>query len=299
MDRVIDVKQIVKTFGDTVALNKVSFGSAKGINIILGPNGAGKSTFLRCIDGLYKVENGNVSVLGEDPYKNDSLKEKLSILTDNYALYDYLSVANNLKFFGRLYGLSDNETLHRTRELLKRLDAIEYLNRKVYELSRGTKQKVAFCRAVLNEPHILLLDEPTAFLDAHSAEMVRMVLAEYESEGKTILFVTQKLDEVTRFNGKISIMSHGHIVKETTTDGLYNVVLKNTVVNFRLAKPIKRSVAKRLLGFVDANGDEATVVRFRVKSYRDVSKTIKELLGIGGSIVSIDYIEHLIDDLSR
>ncbi len=299
MDGAVEVKYIAKTFGDTVALDKVSFASKKGINIILGPNGAGKSTFLRCVDGLYMVERGSVNVLGMDPYKNDLLKEKLSLLTDNYALYDYLTVSDNLRFFGRLYGLKDAETLQRSKEMLKRLDAIAYFDRKVYELSRGTKQKVAFCRAVLNEPQILLLDEPTAFLDAHSAEMVREVLSGYEKEGKTILFVTQKLDEVTRFNGKISVMSHGHIVKETTTDGLYSVVLKNTIVNFRLGQPIKKSVVRRLPGFIEANSEQATLLRFRVKDYRDVNKTIKELLDAGAKIVSIDYIEHLIDDLSR
>jgi ABC-type multidrug transport system ATPase subunit len=299
MDRAIEVKQIAKTFGKTIALDAVSFTSAKGMNLILGPNGAGKSTFLRCIDGLYRVERGSVRVLGLDPYKNDELKEKLSLLTDNYALYDYLTVSDNLRFFGRLYGLKDAETLCRSKEMLKRLEAIEYLDRKVYELSRGTKQKVAFCRAILNEPQVLLLDEPTAFLDAHSAEMVREVLMGYEKDGKTILFVTQKLDEVTRFNGKVSIISHGRIVKETTTDGLYGVVLRNTTVNFRLAHPIKKSNVRRLPGFMDANADDATLLRFKVKDYRDVDKTIKELLKHDGKIVSIDYIEHLIDDLSR
>ncbi len=299
MDRAISVKNIAKRFGGTVALEKVSFASERGMNIILGPNGAGKSTFLRCVDGLYRVERGSVSVLGEDPYRNDQLKEKLSLLTDNYALYDYLTVADNLRFFGRLYGLGNAETMNRSREMLERLDAIEYIDRKVYGLSRGTKQKVAFCRAVLNEPQILLLDEPTAFLDAHSAEMVRKVLAGYEKEGKTILFVTQKLDEVTRFNGKISIMSHGRIVRETTIDGLYGVILRNTVVNFRLARPIKKSTAMRLPGFVEANAEAATLLKFRVGDYRDVSKTIGELLAEGGKIVSIDYMEHLIDDLSR
>ena len=173
MHGVVKTDRITKSFGSVIAVNKVSFESAGGINIILGPNGAGKSTFLRCIDGLYSVEHGSVNVLDADPYRNDKLKEKLSLLTDNYALYDYLSVASNLKFFGRLYGLKDEETMRRAAEMLKRLDAAEYLDKKVYMLSRGTKQKIAFCRAVLNEPQILLLDEPTAFLDAHSAEMVR------------------------------------------------------------------------------------------------------------------------------
>lgn len=298
MDKSIKVNGIVKAFGTTVALKGVNFQSASGINIILGPNGAGKSTFLRCVDGLYKVDSGKVDVLGVDPYKDDSIKSKLSLLTDNYALYDFLSVKNNLKFFGRLYNLKDDETLRRSKDLLKRLEALEYLDKKVYQLSRGTKQKVAFCRAVLNEPQVLLLDEPTAFLDAHSAEMVRKILFEYEKEGKTILFVTQKLDEVTRFNGKISIIRAGRIVRETTTEGLYSFVLKNTIVNIRLARPLKLSVVKRLPGFKEANAEQATLLKFRVKNYKDINKTIERLLDLGGSIVSIDYIEHLIEDLS-
>ncbi len=253
MDNSIRVSNIVKRFGKTVALNKANFSSVKGINIILGPNGAGKSTLLRCIDGLYRVDSGSVVVNGVDPYKNDSVKSKLSLLTDNYALYDFLSVENNMKFFGRLYGLKDKDTAEKTREVLKELEALQYLDKKVYELSRGTKQKVAFCRAVLNEPDVLLLDEPTAFLDAHSAEMVRRILFGYEKEGKVIVFVTQKLDEVTRFNGKISIIKNGSIVKETTTEGLYNVVLKNTLVNIRLARPFRIELAKKITGFAEAN----------------------------------------------
>ncbi|MFI5412374.1 MAG: ABC transporter ATP-binding protein [Candidatus Micrarchaeales archaeon] len=299
MDNSIRVSGIVKRFGNTIALNKLNFSSIKGINIILGPNGAGKSTLLRCIDGLYRVDSGSVVVNGVDPYKNDLLKSKLSLLTDNYALYDFLSVRNNMKFFGRLYGLKDEATLARTRETLKDLEALEYLDKKIYELSRGTKQKVAFCRAVLNEPDVILLDEPTAFLDAHSAEMVRKILFGYEKEGKVVVFVTQKLDEVTRFNGKISIIKKGHIVKETTTEGLYNVVLKNTLINIRLAHPLKSEAVKRIAGFSEANKKDATFLKFKVKNYKDINRIIKEILARGGSIVSIDYIEHLIDDLSK
>ena len=94
--------------------------------------------------------------MGEDPYRNSAIKNKLSLLTDNYALYDFLTVADNLKFFGRLYGMKDGDTLEAGRAVDSSLDAIEYMHRKVYELSRGTKQKVAFCRSILNGPDILL-----------------------------------------------------------------------------------------------------------------------------------------------
>jgi ABC-type multidrug transport system ATPase subunit len=299
MEAAIRVKSIIKSFGKTVALKRLSFSSSEGINMILGPNGAGKSTLLRCIDGLYRVDSGSVQVLGKDPYRNSSLKNKLSLLTDNYALYDFLTVADNLKFFGRLYGLRDKKTMEISTEILGRLEALEYLNRRVNELSRGTKQKIAFCRAVLNAPDVLLLDEPTAFLDAHSAEMVRKILLEYEREGKTILFVTQKLDEVTRFNGKISIIRAGTIVKETTTEGLYNIALKNTKVNIRLARPIGIGVARRISGFVEANAERSTFLKFRVRNYKEINKIVSSLIGSGANVVSVDFIEHLIEDLSR
>ena len=280
MDSAIVVSNIEKRFGKTVALKNLNYRSAKGVNIILGPNGAGKSTLLRCIDGLYRVESGKITVLGVDPYRDDTIKSRLSLLTDNYALYDFLSVRNNLGFFGRLYGMSDEATLAKSMDLLKKLDALEYLDRKVYELSRGTKQKVAFCRAVLNDPEIILLDEPTAFLDAHSADMVRKILLGYEKEGKTIVFVTQKLDEVTRFDGKISIIRAGRIVKETTTEGLYKTVLKNTMVNIRLAKPLNHASVKKIPGFVDANQNKPTLIKFQVRNYRDIARILKELLAL-------------------
>lgn len=295
----IKVNSIVKAFGKTVALRKVNFSSARGMNMILGPNGAGKSTLLRCIDGLYRVDSGSIEVLGKDPYRNDHIKGRLSLLTDNYALYDFLTVADNLKFFGRLYGLKDRKAMEISADILDRLEALQYMNQRVYELSRGTKQKIAFCRAVLNEPEVLLLDEPTAFLDAHSAEMVRRILLGYEREGKTILFVTQKLDEVTRFNGKISIIRAGRIVKETTTEGLYNLVLRNTRVNVRLAKPMGIGAVKGIEGFVEANAEKATFLKFEIRDYRDVNRIVKALIGAGANVVSVDFIEHLIEDLSR
>ncbi|MDE1865039.1 MAG: ABC transporter ATP-binding protein [Candidatus Micrarchaeota archaeon] len=294
----ISVKSAVKSFGKTVALSRVDFSSAKGMNMILGPNGAGKSTLLRCIDGLYHVDSGSVTVLGENPYKNTRMKDKISLLTDNYALYDFMTVRDNLKFFGRLYGLGGGETISIAKDVLARLDATEYIDRKVAELSRGTKQKVAFCRAVLNDPDILLLDEPTAFLDAHSAEAMRRILLDCEKRGKTILLVTQKLDEVTRFNAKIAIIRKGKMVKETSTEGLYSLVLKKVNVDFRLARPLALKQARRIRGFYRANSDNATLISFRVSNYKDINRILKSLMGFGAIIASVDYVEHLIDDLS-
>lgn len=295
---VIDVRSIGKSFGATKALNKLNFSSSAGINIILGPNGAGKSTLLRCIDGLYKVDSGSVKVLGEDPYKNSDLKMKLSMLTDNYALYDFLSVEGNIKFFGRLYGLKDPDITSRARSIMRELDALQYMKNKVYTLSRGTKQKIAFCRAVINDPEVLLLDEPTAFLDAKAAQSVRRFLLKYTSEGKIVLFVTQKVDEVTRFSGRISIIRKGAIIKNTTTEGIYSLVLKNSPINIRLAKAVDVKYLKKIDGFVEANGGMATTFKVKIKSYKEISKIIKSLSDVGAYVISIDYVEPFIEELS-
>ncbi len=299
MQSQIRVRSAVKRFGETTALRDVNFSSTKGVNLILGPNGAGKSTLLKCIDGLCRLDSGSVDVLGLDPYTNNSIKNRLSLLTDNYALYDFLTVSDNLKFFGRLYGFKDSETIKIASDILGRLDALKYMGQRVNGLSRGTKQKIAFCRSILNDPEVLLLDEPTAFLDAHSAEMVRGILLDYEKRGKTILFVTQKLEEVTRFNGKISLIRAGRIVKETTTEGIYAMALKDAVIDIRIARPLRTETLGGIEGFVEANGARATFLKFRIRNYNDIDRILRLLMKKGGKVVSMDFIEHLIEDLSR
>ena len=294
----IEVKGAVKKFGKTIGINNLTFSSIPGVNIILGPNGAGKSTLLRCIDGLYRIDKGTVNVMGADPYGNDPLRSTMSYLSDNYALYDYLTVEDNLKFFGRLYGIDDAATSERSKGILKELNALEYLNSRIYELSRGTKQKIALCRALLNNPSILLLDEPTAFLDANSSESIRKILQKFGREKKTVILVTQKLDEVTRFNCRVAVINKGRIVKDSTTSGLYSTILKNSFVNIRLASPISKSTATGIPGFNSSNESEATNIKIKIRSYRDINRAVEYLIDNGAYIVSIDYIEPLIESLS-
>ena len=297
-ESIIRLTNLTKKFGRVTAINNVSLEFSKGLNIILGPNGAGKSTLLRCIDGLYKADNGRVSVLGEDPYLSNGLKTQMSLLSDNYALYDHLSVIGNLKFFGRLDGLKDAEIDESAKRFLKELDAMQYINSRVYQLSRGTKQKVAFCRSVLNDPRILLLDEPTAFLDASASEVVRNFMLNYEKEGRTVLFVTQKLDEVTRFNGRVVVIRRGSVVKDVTIEQLYGSMLRDIDVSIRLATPISLKLAKSIPGFQEANSAKPTMVKIRVRDYKSINKVLSYLIDNDAYIASVYYIEPVISGLS-
>ncbi len=106
---IIKARNAVKLFGNTKALDNVSFSAGRGMSMVLGPNGAGKSTLLKCIDGLYRLDKGAIEVLGSDLYRDSKARAKVSLLTENYALYDNLTVRANMIFFGRLYGMEKKE----------------------------------------------------------------------------------------------------------------------------------------------------------------------------------------------
>ena len=141
------------------ALTNIGFKLDPGeVLILLGPNGAGKSTLLKILASLYKPSNGSVRLFGQVPLQHSNkIRSMISFLGENYALYDDLTVRRNLQFFGRLYDISDKALDTKIKYWLKRFDAMQYIDREVGELSRGTKQKIALCRAFINQPRLLLL----------------------------------------------------------------------------------------------------------------------------------------------
>jgi ABC-type multidrug transport system ATPase subunit len=293
----IELTNAVKRFKKVVAVNNVNISIKDGINIILGPNGAGKSTLLKCIDGLYKLDSGSVRINGSDPYTDFDIHKYTSLLTDNYSLYDYLTVKDNIRFFGRLYRLKDFEIEQKSRKILKELDAYKYVNNRVYSLSRGTKQKIAFCRAIINDPEIVLLDEPTAFLDAGAAEQIRKSLDEIAKKG-IVLFVTQRIDEVTRFNSRLLVIKNGAIIKDANTDSIYTDIFKNSEIGIRLARPID---AKKILNknIVYMNSKTPTYIKLKIRNFKDINSNVKTLIDSGAYIASVDYAEPALEELYK
>lgn len=294
MGDLVFASKLVKSFKNTVALGGITMSAGRGMNIVVGPNGAGKSTLLRCIGGLYRPDSGFVRVLGMDPYIEDDARRRVSLLSDNYALYDRLSVMDNLRFFGRLYGIGDSEIRKRSKTLLEKLGAYEYSERKAAELSRGTKQKVAICRALINNPDIILLDEPTAFLDAVSAEKVHLMLEGFAKEGRSVIYATQRLNEATRFDAALFVIKNGRLSNQIRTEDLYDETLKGSMVNIRTANRVDARIAKKTPHFDSANG---RTIKLRVDGYRDINDAVSYLIGEGTYVVSIDYTEPVIEGM--
>jgi ABC-type multidrug transport system ATPase subunit len=291
----ISINGIGKRFGKEYALKDISLEIGKGITLVLGPNGAGKSTLLRCMAGLYKPDEGTIRVLGKDPYSDAIIRGKISFMPDNYGLYDFLSVRDNILFFSRLYGVNDETAISKAMETLRMLDADGYIDMKVGQLSRGTKQKMLFCKALVNDPDVILLDEPTAFLDASSSAQVREALSDMAKAGKCVVFVTQRVDEATRFNSRICVIRKGKIIKDTNTQGLYREVLSGITVSIRLAKPIVTEMRGRLgKNVVIENGN---IVKARIRDYKDINEVLERLIKNGAYIASVDYAEPMIEKL--
>ncbi|MCL4398957.1 ABC transporter ATP-binding protein [Candidatus Parvarchaeota archaeon] len=300
MEPYIAINRASKRFKATTAINKITVSFYPGLSIILGPNGAGKSTLLRCIMGLYRIDSGKIRVFGRDPYKDDASRQRMSLLSDNYSLYDYLSVSDNLRFFGRLYGIKDEDTEEIARKTLKEMDALRFLDAKVYSLSRGTKQKIAFCRSILNRPKALLLDEPTAFLDASSSEYVREFMKTYSREGNSVLFVTQKLDEVTRFNSRLIILDKGAMADDTKTYLLYKKIGGDATILIRFARPMRiEKLRKEGLEIVGADEEYSSSIRVKIKDYREINSTLRRLMSSGADIVNVDYLEPILEKMSK
>ncbi len=211
----IEVDSVTKRFQDTVAVDNVSMKVARGeLFGLLGPNGAGKSTLTKMLSGMINPTSGTIKVGGynirDDPMK---VKESLGVVPQDIVLYDYMNARENLAFFGRLYGLSGSKLRNRIEELLKftQLDE-KAVKRHISTYSGGMKRRVNIAAALLHEPQVMLLDEPTAGLDPKNKLALWEIIQTLHKEGKTIVLTTHMMDEAEELCIRVAIMDRGKII---------------------------------------------------------------------------------------
>jgi len=211
----IEVDSVTKRFQDTVAVDNVSMKVARGeLFGLLGPNGAGKSTLTKMLSGMINSTSGTIKVGGynirDDPMK---VKESLGVVPQDIVLYDYMNARENLAFFGRLYGLSGSKLRNRIEKLLKftQLDQ-KAVKRHISTYSGGMKRRVNIAAALLHEPQVMLLDEPTAGLDPKNKLALWEIIQTLHKEGKTIVLTTHMMDEAEELCNQVAIMDKGKII---------------------------------------------------------------------------------------
>ncbi len=209
----IQVQGLSKTFGKVKAVQDVSFSAPDGqITGLLGPNGAGKSTTLRMLYTLLKPESGSAQIDGFDVRQSPlEVQSRIGVLADARGLYSRLTSRENIRYFGRLHGLSGEALEKQINSLMVLLDMQSIADRKTEGFSTGEKLKVAIARTLVHNPQNVLLDEPTNGLDVMSTRAMRQFILRLREEGKCVLFTSHIMQEVAALCDQIVIISQGTV----------------------------------------------------------------------------------------
>jgi ABC-2 type transport system ATP-binding protein len=239
-ETVISVKNLVKKFGDFVANDNLNFEVYKGeIFGFLGANGAGKTTALRILSGLSSPTSGEVFVAGIDAFHQpEMIKKQIGYMCQKFSLYEDLTVKENIILYGGIYGMKIGLIRERVSELLDKLKFREYENRIISDLPLGLRQKLAFSVAVLHEPKIVFLDEPTGGVDPITRRQFWEMIYETASAGITVFVTTHYMDEA-EYCDRVSIMSEGRIVALDSPENLKKQYNAGSVeeVFIKIARP--------------------------------------------------------------
>ena len=219
----IEINNLNKKFGNILAVKNINFKINKGTIIgLLGPNGCGKSTTIGMMLGLIKPTSGTVIIKNQNIENNRTgLLEKMNFISPYIELPKKLTVEENLKVYGRLYGVKNLKS--EISEIMEKLNLTEFKKRKTGELSSGQKNRVSLAKALINNPEILLLDEPTASLDPDVGDYVRTFIEDFASKkGATILLASHNMNEVERLCHEVMMMKNGEIIDKGKSSDLIN-----------------------------------------------------------------------------
>ena len=235
-ETVIEVENLTKKFGEFTAVDEISFKTYKGeIFGFLGANGAGKTTAMKMLIGISKPTSGEASVTGLDVYSQpDQIKRNIGYMSQKFSMYDDLTIKENITFFGGIYGLDRKTIKTKIKEIVESLGLEDVASKLVGSLPLGWKQKLAFSVALLHEPKIVFLDEPTGGVDPITRRQFWELIYKQASQGTTIFVTTHYMDEA-EYCDRVSIMVEGKIEaldtpenlkKEYNTDSMDGVFLK-------------------------------------------------------------------------
>jgi len=293
----IHVENLTKRFKETLAVDSLSLDVAEGeVFGFLGPNGAGKTTTVRMLTSLIAPTSGTATVGGFTLGKQDSnIRRNVGVLTETPGMYDNLSAEYNLRIFAELYEVKD--VPGQIEKYLKMLGLWERRFDAAGTFSKGMKQKLAIARALLHEPHILFLDEPTAGLDPEGAHLVREFIAELKKEGRTIFLCTHNLEEADHLCDRVGVFKTHLLVVDTPTNLRTSLFGRKVVFHLRAAN---ESIADdiRKLPFVR----EVRVVENKLVVTLDEPETrnpevVRSLVKAGADLQFVGELRHSLEDV--
>lgn len=269
----IEVEALTKRYGDLTAVNGVSFTVDRGeIFAFLGPNGAGKTTTVEMLECLRKPTSGKAYVLGYDISKDQAnIKKRTGVLPQDFYTYERLTVKETIEYFAGMFNKHPD-----VDELIKLVDLEDKKNVQFKHLSGGLKQRLGIAVALVNDPELIFLDEPTAGLDPKARHVVWHLIDEFHKQGKTVFLTTHYMEEAEALADRVGIIYNGNIVALNTTDKLISEYGKRNLLVLKKASSKAVTAVEKLgikASFDDATGD----VTIHLNHALGVSEILREL----------------------
>ncbi|MBN1264115.1 MAG: ABC transporter ATP-binding protein [Anaerolineales bacterium] len=295
----IEAKGLTKYFDDFLAVDCIDLEVYPGeILALLGPNGAGKTTTIRLLASILKPSSGWTRIDGVDVITHPSeIRGKMGILTEHHGLYSRMRAEEYLTFFGEAYGMSSEQIERNIEKLLDQFGLENVRSRRLGEYSKGMTQKLAMARALLHDPAIVLLDEPTSAMDPASARQVRESICTLRTSSRAIIICTHNLNEAEFLADKIAIMSEGRIVSQGTIAGLRRNLLGRPVVELRYRgddRLVRSYIPETFDLFYTAPG---VVHYFSDNPDKDNPRILNRLFHEGIDVLSVAEIRRSLEDI--
>ncbi len=293
----IHTENLTKRFGDVLAVDRLSLDVNEGeVFGFLGPNGAGKTTTVRMLASLVTPTDGKAKVAGYTVGEHNSdIRRNVGLLTETPGMYDNLSAETNLRIFAELYEVKD--VAGQVEKYLKMLGLWNRRDDAAGTFSKGMKQKLAIARALLHEPKLIFLDEPTAGLDPEASHLVREFVQELKREGRTIFLCTHNLDEAERLCDRVGVFKTRLLVTDTPTALRRSVFGQKVIVHLRAANEALAAGVKKLPFVNDVRLIENKLVVQLEDPAANNPQVIRELVNAGADVQFVGELRYSLEEV--
>ncbi|KPL78231.1 hypothetical protein ADN00_07065 [Ornatilinea apprima] len=293
----IFAENLTKQFDQFVAVDGVNLDVPQGnVLVLLGPNGAGKTTTVRMLTSILRPTRGMARVAGYDVVKEArQVRSVVGVLTEQHGLYGRMNADEYLDFFGQLYGLERNHSGRRSLELLERFGLAEDRKKRLSSYSKGMRQKLSLARALLHQPPVLLLDEPTSAMDPESARMVRDAISSLRSADRTIVLCTHNLAEAEELADQVAIIRKGRIIRWGELNELKQQLLGPTQFEAMLSRHVDGWQGSLPEG-VSLTLREGYRLRFQIRDPQNTNPALlRSLLADQLDVISFQEVPHSLE----